>query len=48
MQWGDKWVLPGGARVELRHQECGCAVTAELRCEHGHEVAGDELELARR
>jgi DNA-binding HxlR family transcriptional regulator len=48
MQWGDKWVLPGGARVELRHRECGSAVRAELRCEHGHEVAQDELELARR
>ncbi len=48
MQWGDKWVLPGGARVEIRHHGCGSAVGAELRCEHGHEVARDELELARR
>jgi DNA-binding HxlR family transcriptional regulator len=48
MQWGDKWVLPGGARVEIRHQECGSAVHAELRCEHGHEVGRNELELARR
>ncbi len=48
MQWGDKWVLPGGARVEVRHQDCGSAVRAELRCEHGHDVGGDELELARR
>jgi DNA-binding HxlR family transcriptional regulator len=48
MQWGDKWVLPGGSRVEVRHQGCGSAVTAELRCAHGHEVGRDELELARR
>ena len=48
MQWGDKWVLPGGARVEIRHQGCGAPVRAELRCEHGHEVGRDELELARR
>jgi len=48
MQWGDKWVLPGGARVEIRHQGCGSHVTAELRCEHGHAVGRDELELARR
>jgi DNA-binding HxlR family transcriptional regulator len=48
MQWGDKWVLPGGARVEIRHQGCGSRVTAELRCDHGHDVGRDELELARR
>ncbi len=48
MRWGDKWVLPGGSRVEIRHQGCGSPVTAELRCEHGHAVARDELELARR
>src|ERR1700760_2545479 len=38
MQWGDKWVLPDGARVEIRHAGCGSAVGAELRCEHGHAV----------
>jgi DNA-binding HxlR family transcriptional regulator len=48
MQWGDKWVLPGGANVELRHTGCGSTVGAELRCEHGHAVGGDELELARK
>jgi DNA-binding HxlR family transcriptional regulator len=48
MQWGDRWVLPGGARVEVRHRDCGAPVTAHLRCEHDHEVARDELELARR
>jgi len=48
MQWGDKWVLPGGARVEIRHEGCGAAVSAELRCAHGHAVGGGELELARR
>jgi DNA-binding HxlR family transcriptional regulator len=48
MQWGDRWVLPGGARVEVRHHDCGAAVRAELRCEHDHAVAADELELARR
>jgi DNA-binding HxlR family transcriptional regulator len=48
MQWGDKWVLPGGARVEIRHTGCGSAVGAELRCEHGHAVGRAELELARK
>lgn len=48
MQWGDKWGLEGGARIEIRHRDCGAPVTAELRCEHGHAVEGDELSLARR
>ncbi|HEY2316937.1 MAG TPA: helix-turn-helix domain-containing protein [Solirubrobacteraceae bacterium] len=48
MQWGDKWVLPGGARVEVRHRDCGARVTAELRCEHDHAVERDDLVLARR
>jgi DNA-binding HxlR family transcriptional regulator len=48
MQWGDKWVLPGGARVEIRHEGCGAPVTAELRCSHDHAVGRDALELARR
>ena len=48
MQWGDKWVLPGGAGVEVRHHACGAPVTAELRCAHGHDVGGGALELAQR
>src|SRR5437660_3107698 len=48
MQWGDRWVLPGGARVEVRHRDCGAEVTAQLRCEHDHAVGHHELELARR
>jgi DNA-binding HxlR family transcriptional regulator len=48
MNWGDKWALEGGAGVEIRHRDCGAAVTAELRCEHGHAAGRDELTLARR
>jgi len=48
MRWGDKWVLPGGAGVEIRHAGCDAPVGVELRCEHGHAVGADELELARR
>lgn len=48
MQWGDKWVLPGGAGVEIRHRDCGAHVTAHLRCDQGHEVGRDELDLAHR
>ncbi len=47
MQWGDRWGIPGGARVELRHRGCGRPVSAELRCDHDHPVSGDELDLAR-
>ena len=48
MQWGDRWAQDGGARVEIRHRDCGAPVTAQLRCAHDHAVAGDELDLARR
>src|SRR5207245_10797499 len=46
MQWGGRWVLPGGARVGVRHRECGATVNAHLRCEHDHGVGGDEIALA--
>jgi DNA-binding HxlR family transcriptional regulator len=48
MRWGDRWLFPSGARLELTHTDCGSPVHAELRCEAGHEVAGDALDLASR
>jgi DNA-binding HxlR family transcriptional regulator len=45
MRWGDRWMFPNGARVELTHAECGAQVRAELRCDAGHVVASDELVL---
>ena len=45
MRWGDRWLFPDGARVELAHSGCGSPVHAELRCEAGHAVAPDELDL---
>jgi len=48
MQWGDRWVQDGGARVELRHRDCGAPVEVQLRCADGHAVDGGGLELARR
>lgn len=48
MQWGDRWQQEGGARVELRHRDCGAPVTAQLRCANDHAVPDDEIELARR
>lgn len=46
MQWGDRWLQPDGAPVELRHAGCGEVVQAELRCAAGHQVPDDELDLA--
>jgi DNA-binding HxlR family transcriptional regulator len=48
MQWGDRWLDDRGGPVELRHRDCGAKVSVELRCADGHEVAPDELDLARR
>ncbi len=46
MQWGDRWQQEHGAPVEIHHAGCGGRVGVELRCEHDHGVAADELELA--
>jgi DNA-binding HxlR family transcriptional regulator len=45
MRWGDRWLFPNGARVELTHAGCGARVRAELRCDAGHAVTVGELEL---
>jgi DNA-binding HxlR family transcriptional regulator len=47
MHWGDRWLFPEGARVGLTHTGCGSPVHAELRCEAGHAVGPDELDLVR-
>lgn len=49
MDWGDRWAMRGGARVELHHAECGAPIEVALRCAEGHDVSGaDELELVER
>jgi len=48
MQWGDRWLDERGGPVELRHEGCGEAVHAELRCAAGHAVTAEELSLAAR
>jgi DNA-binding HxlR family transcriptional regulator len=45
MDWGDRWLVPGGARVELTHAGCGAQVGVALRCELGHDVETGELQL---
>jgi DNA-binding HxlR family transcriptional regulator len=47
MQWGDRWLAERGGPVRLRHHDCGALVDVRLRCRAGHEVALDELALAR-
>ena len=46
MQWGDRWLDEGPGRVELRHRDCGEPIHVELRCEAGHEVDSEDLDLA--
>ena len=46
MRWGDRWLFPHGARVEVKHTDCGSPVHAMLRCEEGHDVTLDELDLS--
>ncbi len=46
MQWGDRWLGPAG--VELQHHDCGAAIHAELRCEHGHPAQVADIDLVGR
>ena len=46
MQWGDRWLDERGGPVELRHSGCGERVGVQLRCDAGHHVEPDQLELA--
>lgn len=47
MQWGDRWATDAGhGPVQFQHRGCGAPVHAELRCDAGHAVRGDDLDLA--
>ncbi len=46
MQWGDRWLQPDGAPVELRHAGGDEVVHAELRCAAGHPASPGDLALA--
>ena len=46
MSWGDRWAVPGGARVELEHAGCGGHVDVALVCVEGHTVDPAALDLA--
>jgi DNA-binding HxlR family transcriptional regulator len=49
MQWGDRHIAPrdGGPPLALRHEGCGEPVSVHVRCDAGHEVALDEIEVRR-
>jgi DNA-binding HxlR family transcriptional regulator len=46
MRWGDRWLFEDGARVQVTHRDCGSPVHAVLRCDAGHEVMPDQLDLS--
>ncbi|HEY1522316.1 MAG TPA: helix-turn-helix domain-containing protein [Solirubrobacteraceae bacterium] len=46
MQWGNRWLDNRGGPVELRHRDCGERVGVELRCDAGHSVGPEQLDLA--
>jgi DNA-binding HxlR family transcriptional regulator len=45
MQWGDRWLAPGGPPVVLRHDGCEEPVRAELRCQAGHQLSVQDIHL---
>ena len=45
MQWGDRWLAPGGPPVVLRHGGCEEPVRAELRCRAGHQLSVQDIHL---
>ena len=45
MAWGNRWLFPDRAHVEFAHAGCGAGVEVELKCDAGHVVSTDELQL---
>lgn len=45
MAWGDRWLFPDRARVQLTHAGCGEEIGVVLECDAGHRVGPDELQL---
>ena len=46
MQWGEKWLGEQSSGVRLEHHGCGAPARIELRCEAGHTVGPDAVDLA--
>jgi DNA-binding HxlR family transcriptional regulator len=36
MQWGDKWLMPGGTNVRVYHKPCDSRLNAAVTCSHCH------------
>jgi DNA-binding HxlR family transcriptional regulator len=47
MQWGDTYLTgSAGAPIALRHAGCDAPVRVEVRCDEGHRVSLDELNVS--
>jgi DNA-binding HxlR family transcriptional regulator len=46
--WGDRWQFENGSRIGFTHAGCGAPVHAQIACDHGHTVSGEEIEVVRR
>jgi DNA-binding HxlR family transcriptional regulator len=45
-RWGSRWQFPDDhSPVQMRHRGCGERIGAVLRCDGGHDVAANEIEL---
>ncbi|WP_212910116.1 helix-turn-helix transcriptional regulator [Streptomyces sp. TS71-3] len=45
MEWGDRHLAPEGGPVRLRHRDCGAMVHVGLRCNQGHGVDADDIDV---
>lgn len=46
LQWGDRYRAdPQGPAVETRHRDCGAPLSVQIRCQHGHDVTADSIEV---
>jgi DNA-binding HxlR family transcriptional regulator len=43
-EWGRRH-LPIGSRLRLAHAGCGAPASVDIRCDHGHPVPPDELQV---
>jgi DNA-binding HxlR family transcriptional regulator len=46
LQWGDRYRAdPQGPAIVTRHSDCGAPLSVQIRCEHGHDVAADGIDV---
>jgi DNA-binding HxlR family transcriptional regulator len=45
-EWGDAWAADeAGPTLDARHHDCGATVHTRLRCDNGHDVRPDEIDI---